>query len=146
MKDEVFINLLGYKEPNLVHLLRCKVSSCWSKTQLNWLLNVHIKDVLVICKVSQSIFVRHQLLYFRLNFQTGLKLWLIKGKEYHPNRTKKTQSIFIYLKEMSSWHYTRPQVEKSPCPPCPCSPCPCPCPSRSGWVKTWVFERVVLVG
>ena len=26
MKDEVFINLLGYKEPNLVHLLRCKVS------------------------------------------------------------------------------------------------------------------------
>ena len=25
MKDEVFINLLGYKEPNLVHLLRCKV-------------------------------------------------------------------------------------------------------------------------
>jgi len=24
MKDEVFINLLGYKEPNLVHLLRCK--------------------------------------------------------------------------------------------------------------------------
>ena len=25
MKDEVFINLLGYKEPNLVHLMRCKV-------------------------------------------------------------------------------------------------------------------------
>ena len=27
MKSEVFMNLLGYKEPNLVHLMRCKVQS-----------------------------------------------------------------------------------------------------------------------
>lgn len=27
MESEVFINLLGYKEPNLVHLMRCKVGT-----------------------------------------------------------------------------------------------------------------------
>ena len=27
MEDEVFINLLGYKEPNLAFLWRCKVST-----------------------------------------------------------------------------------------------------------------------
>ena len=56
MKSEVFVNLLGYKEPNLVHLARCK-GQCVTNGSPIACSPTKLKDTVVNMKVDRACYL-----------------------------------------------------------------------------------------